>query len=269
MARMLPALEGAVEAMSEPMVSHDNVAFYLLSEEVGKHLKVVQSGQGADEVFAGYHWYATVAEGDGDGFETYAEAFFDGSHADVAEIVNPAHLADPDPSATLVAAHFRAPGADEPVDRALRLDTEVMLIEDPVKRLDNMTMAWGLEARVPFLDHELVELAGACPPALKLAEGGKGLLKSIGRRLLPHEVVDRPKGYFPVPAVSHLEGQVLDMVREALLSDAARDRALFRPEMVRRLLDAPNEAMTPLDGNRLWQLGLLEMWLQRLTAAFG
>jgi asparagine synthase (glutamine-hydrolysing) len=269
MARMLPALEGAVEAMSEPMVSHDNVAFYLLSEEVGKHLKVVQSGQGADEVFAGYHWYATVAEGDGDGFETYAEAFFDGSHADVAEIVNPAHLADPDPSETLAVAHFRAPGADEPVDRALRLDTEVMLIEDPVKRLDSMTMAWGLEARVPFLDHELVELAGACPPALKLAQGGKGLLKSVGRRLLPHEVVDRPKGYFPVPAVSHLEGQVLDMVREALLSDAARDRALFRPEMVRRLLDAPNEAMTPLDGNRLWQLGLLEMWLQRLTAASG
>jgi asparagine synthase (glutamine-hydrolysing) len=87
--------------------------------------------------------------------------------------------------------------------------------------------------------------------------------------LLPHEVVDRPKGYFPVPAVSHLEGPVLDMVREALLSDAARDRALFRPEMVRQLLDAPNETMTPLDGNRLWQLGLLEMWLQRLTAARG
>ena len=278
--RMLPALEGSVEAMSEPMVSHDNVAFYLLSEEVSKHLKVVQSGQGADEVFAGYHWYATVfegavfegavsegggAEGEGDGFDTYAEAFFDGSHADIAEIVNPAHLAEADPSGALAAARFRAPGADEPVDRALRLDTEVMLIEDPVKRLDSMTMAWGLEARVPFLDHELVELAAACPPELKLAQGGKGVLKSVGRRVLPHQVVDRPKGYFPVPAVSHLEGPVLDMVRDALLSDSARDRALFRPELVSELLDAPNETMTPLDGNRLWQLGLVEMWLQRLS----
>ncbi len=56
-ARMLPALEGAIGAMSEPMVSHDCVAFYLLSQEVAKHVKVVQSGQGADEVFAGYHWY--------------------------------------------------------------------------------------------------------------------------------------------------------------------------------------------------------------------
>ncbi len=59
--RTIAALEGAIAAMSEPMVSHDNVAFYLLSQEVSKHVKVVQSGQGADEVFAGYHWYATVA----------------------------------------------------------------------------------------------------------------------------------------------------------------------------------------------------------------
>ena len=60
-ARMLPSLCGAIGAMSEPMVSHDCVAFYLLSEEVSKHVKVVQSGQGADEIFAGYHWYPPMA----------------------------------------------------------------------------------------------------------------------------------------------------------------------------------------------------------------
>src|SRR5690606_26690914 len=59
--RTLPALDRAVEAMSEPMVSHDVVAFFLLSEEVSKHVKVVQSGQGADEVFGGYHWYPPLA----------------------------------------------------------------------------------------------------------------------------------------------------------------------------------------------------------------
>ena len=53
-----------------------------------------------------------------------------------------------------------------------------MLVEDPVKRVDNTTMAWGLEARVPFLDHELVELAFACPTELKIADGGKGVLKA-------------------------------------------------------------------------------------------
>ena len=72
--RMLPALDGAIGAMSEPMVSHDCVAFYLLSQEVAKHVKVVQSGQGADEVFAGYHWYPPMGEP--------APAVVDGSVAD-------------------------------------------------------------------------------------------------------------------------------------------------------------------------------------------
>src|SRR6185312_14534779 len=62
------------------------------------------------------------------------------------------------------------------------MDSTIMLVDDPVKRVDNMTMAWGLEARVPFLDHDLVELAAACPPELKLADGGKGVLKATGRR---------------------------------------------------------------------------------------
>ena len=57
------------------------------------------------------------------------------------------------------------PGAETAVDAALRNDTTIMLVDDPVKRVDNMTMAWGLEARVPFLDHEVVELAGRIPPS--------------------------------------------------------------------------------------------------------
>ena len=57
-----------------------------------------------------------------------------------------------------------------------------MLVDDPVKRVDNMTMAHGLEARTPFLDHELVELAARCPPELKLADGGKGVLKAARAR---------------------------------------------------------------------------------------
>src|SRR5690606_10678998 len=60
--RLLPGLDAAIGAMSEPMVSHDVVAFYLLSQEVAKHVKVVQSGQGADEVFAGYHWYPPMLQ---------------------------------------------------------------------------------------------------------------------------------------------------------------------------------------------------------------
>lgn len=260
--RMLPALDAAILQMSEPMVSHDAVAFYLLSQEVAKHVKVVQSGQGADEVFGGYHWYPPLQGVDGDGVSTYAEAFFDRTHADLAQVVNPDYLAGGDVSMDFVRAHFTRAGAQTPVDRALRLDTEVMLVEDPVKRVDNMTMAWGLEARVPFLDHELVELAAACPPELKLAQEGKGVLKEAARRVIPHGVIDRPKGYFPVPALKHLEGPYLDLVRDALHAPAARERGIFRDDYVQTLLKDPNESLTPLRGNKLWQLAVLELWLQ-------
>ena len=81
-----------------------------------------------------------------------------------------------------------------------------MLTDDPVKRLDNMTMAWGLEARVPFLDHELVELAGRMPAELKVRDGGKWILKEVARQVIPSQVIDRPKGYFPVPALKYIEG---------------------------------------------------------------
>lgn len=85
--RVSTALDGAVAAMSEPMTSHDVVAFYLLSEQVSKEVKVVQSGQGADEVLAGYHWYPRLAEvARADAAERYAETYFDRPHADLARI---------------------------------------------------------------------------------------------------------------------------------------------------------------------------------------
>ncbi|MBC8994388.1 N-acetylglutaminylglutamine amidotransferase, partial [Micromonospora chalcea] len=260
---LLPPLEAAVGAMSEPMVSHDCVAFWLLSQEVAKHVKVVQSGQGADEILGGYHWYPPLAGVDREqALETYAKAFFDRDAAGLARVLNPAWLADGDPAREFVAAHLGRPGAQTAVDAGLRIDTQVMLTDDPVKRVDNMTMAHGLEARVPFLDHEFVELAASCPPELKLAQGGKGVLKEIGRRVLPHEVIDRPKGYFPVPGLTHLEGKLLDRVRDALTAPEARRRDLFRADYVDALLADPNAELTPLNGNKLWQLGLLEMWLQ-------
>ena len=259
--RVLSALEPTVGAMSEPMVSHDVAAFFLLSQEVARHVKVVQSGQGADEVFAGYHWYQKLAAATGDGVDDYAGVFFDRDHAAIAEAVNPEYLPSTDVSRAFVARHFAQDGAATPLERALRIDTHVMLVEDPVKRVDNATMGWGLEGRVPFLDHEVVELAAACPPSLKLAQGGKGILKALARDVLPAEVIDRPKGYFPVPPLIHLEGPYVDLLRDALLSPAAKERALFRPDHVRHLIDHPNE-LTTLRYNKLWEVGLLELWLQ-------
>ena len=272
--RMLPALGDAVRAMSEPMVSHDAVAFYLLSQEVAKHVKVVQSGQGADEVFAGYHWYPPMQSltddlgaADRDTLVTaavdrYVRAFFDRTHAEMAEVLRPDHLVDDDVSRALVDVHFRRQGAQTATDMALRLDSQIMLVDDPVKRVDNMTMAAGLEARVPFLDHEVLGVAARIPPQLKLAQQGKGVLKEAARRIIPSEVIDRPKGYFPVPALKYLQGPYLELVRGAVHAREARKRGLFRDDHVQRLLDNPNGELTPLRGNKLWQLGLLELWLQ-------
>jgi asparagine synthase (glutamine-hydrolysing) len=264
--RLLPAVPKTIAAMSEPMVSHDCVAFYLLSQEVSKSVKVVQSGQGADEILAGYDWYPPLANVARDQTsEAYAKVFFDRGHSDVLAIFAPEYaIADEDPSRQFVVTHQSARGAETAVDAALRLDTQVMLIDDPVKRVDTMTMAWGLEARVPFLDHDFVELAASCPAELKLASGGKGVLKGASRGLLPAEVIDRTKGYFPVPGIRHLHGDMLDMVRDALTNDAARTRGLYREETVDALLAAPNETRTTLGANALWQLAVLEMWLQSM-----
>ena len=163
--RLLPGIDAAIAAMSEPMVSHDCVAFHLLSQEVAQYVKVVQSGQGADEVLGGYDWYPPLAEVPrGDAVEAYAGVFFDRRWSAVGDLLMPEWLVGHDAPTDYIAERFGRPGADTSVDAALRNDTTIMLVDDPVKRVDNMTMAAGLEARVPFLDHEVVELCGRIPP---------------------------------------------------------------------------------------------------------
>jgi len=260
--RLLPSLEACVQAMSEPMVSHDVIGFYLLSQKVANHVKVVQSGQGADEVFAGYHWYPPMVDSDNH-LDVYADVFFDRDHAEFSKIVNPELVAN-DHSRAFVEHHFSQPGARAGIDRALRLDSTIMLVDDPVKRVDNMTMAWGLEARVPFLDHELVELAARIPAEYKLASEGKGVLKEAARSVIPAEVIDRPKGYFPVPALKYIEGEYLEFVQGVLNNSGASQRGIFRRDYIDLLLAEPASHITPLKGSKLWQIALLERWLQQL-----
>ena len=259
-AEALANLRACVRAMSEPMVSHDNIGFYLLSREVAKHLTVVQSGQGADEVFAGYHWYPPMMDSR-DAVGDYARLFCDRDHADYARLVE-SHWVGKDFSREFIRAGFAAPGADRAIDKVLRMDALTMLVDDPVKRVDNMTMAWGLEARVPFLDHELVELAARIPAELKLRNGGKYILKEAARAVIPHEVIDRPKGYFPVPALKYLRGSFLGFVQETLRQPEARKRGIVRQDYLDELLRAPEKHITPLGGSKLWQVAVLELWLQ-------
>jgi len=260
---VLKRLPEAVDNMAEPMVAQDAVAFYLLAEQVAKTVKVVQSGQGADEVFGGYYWYERMrAERAGSPLERFRRHYFDRDHDEMQAMLAPAWHG-PDHTAATVAARLAEAGADEFIDQVLRMDVTLLITDDPVKRVDNMTMAWGLEARVPFLDHELVELAAAMPAELKLASGGKHVLKQIARGLLPDSVIDRKKGYFPMPALKYVRGDFLEFMRGILDSRACRERGLYQRAYVEKLLAEPERHHTRIQGSKLWHLALLEYWLQR------
>lgn len=258
---VLTRLPEAIRNMAEPMVSQDAIGFFLLGERVSEEVKVVLSGQGADEVFAGYFWYPVMDQAKGSKLERFSRNYFDRDHAEFLNMINPAfHV--PDVTSIMVENELDKDKADTFLDEVLRLDVTTLIVDDPVKRVDNMTMAWGLEARVPFLDHELVELAAKMPPELKLKEGGKFPLKAIARGLIPDSVIDRPKGYFPVPALKFVRGEFLEFMRGILQSDACINRGIYQRAYVDKLLADPEKYLTRIQGNKLWHLALLEFWLQ-------
>ncbi|BAO43618.1 N-acetylglutaminylglutamine amidotransferase [Thiolapillus brandeum] len=265
--QVLARLPEAVDAMAEPMFGQDAVAFYLLSEQVSKSIKVVQSGQGADEVFGGYFWFQKIMEDDqGDCADRLRRYYFDRDHQEYLNMVQAAYQVD-DVTGDYIRERLGQAGADECIDAVLRLDATTLIVDDPVKRVDNMTMAWGLEARVPFLDHELVELAARCPPDIKFQSGGKHLLKRVARGIVPDAVIDRPKGYFPMPALKYVRGEFLEFMRDIVNSRACRERGLYQRKYLERLLSAPEMHHTRIQGSKLWQLALLEFWLQRQVDA--
>jgi asparagine synthase (glutamine-hydrolysing) len=166
--QVLPRLGEAVANMAEPMVGQDAVAFYLLSEQVSKHSKVVLSGQGADEAFAGYFWYSRMQKESGSEFERFARHYIDRPYEEYLQTVN-AKYHTGNHTQEWLNKEFAKANADEFMDKVFRTDITRLIVDDPVKRVDNMTMAWGLEARVPFMDTQLVEHALSMPPSLKMA----------------------------------------------------------------------------------------------------
>ena len=258
---VLMRLPEAIAQMSEPMPSYDVTAFYLLGEQVSREMKVVLTGQGADEVFGGYFWYPRMNEASGTPLARFASHYFDREHPEYLEMMSDAY-AVPDATSKYVEMQLQQPGADEFLDQVLRFDVTRLMVDDPVKRVDNMMMAWGLEARVPFLDHELVELAAKMPPSLKLKEGGKFPLKAVARGIIPDAVIDRAKGYFSVPALKFVRGDFLEKMRDILNSEACIARGLYRRSYVEKLLADPERHLTRIQGSKLWHLALLEWWLQ-------
>lgn len=261
--QLADALGNCVSAMSEPMTSHDNVGFYLLSQEVAKHVKVVLSGQGADEIFAGYHWFQSLPRTPHEEVPALLrKTVGDFSYDEYSALVAPDARVPDHATLFLKAMCDNNPTANS-IDHMLTYESTFALANGPLERVDNMTMAASLEARVPFLDEAVVEVAASMPLDYKLPDGGKMIVKQLGRQLLPQEVVDRPKGYFPVPALKYLQGSTLELMREVLSGRHVRERGLFNGTAVQELLDNPAEHLTPAGASKLWQIGLLEYWLQQ------
>lgn len=259
----LSRLPEAIANMSEPLFGQDAIGFYLLSERVKTVTSVVQSGQGADEVFAGYFWYPKmVAETEQDPLKRFAKHYFDRPHEEWLEAFTPKYHTE-NIAGEYIREHLTRPGADTFLDQVLRLDVTRLVVDDPVKRVDNMTMAHGLEARMPFMDQRLVELAMALPPEYKLSHHGKGILKEIARGRVPDSIIDRPKAYFPMPALKYVRGEFLEMMRDTLTSKKAKERGIFNPAYIDELLKNPEAptSFTNIQGSKLWHAALLELWL--------
>ncbi len=149
------------------------------------------------------------------------------------------------------------------VDASLLTDTMTYLPNDLLVKMDIAAMTVSLEARSPFLDHHLMEFAAGLPEKLKLRRlTTKYLLKRVLKKLVPAENLNRSKMGFGVPIGHWFRGAMQPFLRETLLSEKALGRGLFRPEMVRQLIET-HVAVKADHSHRLWSLLMLELWYQR------
>jgi asparagine synthase (glutamine-hydrolysing) len=144
------------------------------------------------------------------------------------------------------------------LDRLLYADTKTYLHELLMKQ-DQMSMAASIESRVPFLDHKLVEFSARLPERMKLRGATtKYILRASMKRLLPPEILTRPKMGFPVPVGSWFRGAYASLVQEYVLSERALDRGIFEPGFVRTLVRRHQAGENHAE--RLWALVNFEMW---------
>jgi asparagine synthase (glutamine-hydrolysing) len=256
-------LDLVISNMSEPMFSQDSSAFFLLSNRVSKNNKVVLSGQGADEVFGGYFWYEQIMnEKILNEIDTLSKYYFDRSFHNYKNIINNKYVGSNYVHDDISRTMNEMNPSLSTLDKVFRLELSMFIIDDPVKRVDNMTMSHALEARVPFLDIDLITFMLSVEGSSKIKNTSKYYLKKLSEGFLKKEIIYRDKFYFPVPPLKIIEDKFYDYCKKVLNSDAALNRDTYNRKHIDRLLSAPNTHFTNLNGNELWHFTLLERWLQ-------
>ncbi|QEG38972.1 asparagine synthase (glutamine-hydrolyzing) [Roseimaritima ulvae] len=288
--------------LDQPIADQATVATHMVAQLARQHVKMVLTGEGGDELFAGYAryqgeryspWTRHLPAAAG-GIVRRAADILPGMRRgkialnaltirdEATRFANWFPMFSDDGKRQLLAdwsaEHSRGAGhvfdrllqqcdAGEPLDRMLYCDTKAWLVDYLLLRGDKLTMANSLEARVPLLDHKLVEFAARLPTRLKLhGRTRKYLLKRLGSQLLPDSIIHRKKQGFPIPIERWLRHEARDLVHDALSEQRLRDRGLFNPKYVRTLVQR-HESNYADHATEIWGLVSLEMWLRRFVDA--
>jgi asparagine synthase (glutamine-hydrolysing) len=283
----------------EPIAFPSSVLLHFVSRLARDHVKVVLTGEGADELFLGYNWYRVTAWNERLGrpygmltpasvrgrirrliqrlpwsLRRYAGRSFLGldqgpralrceAFAPFPDALQRCMLTDPG----LLTARdphaewlrAHAEGSGDTLERMSRADLQTYLVELLMKQ-DQMSMAASIESRVPFLDHDFVEHVTTMPARFKIRGWRtKAVLREAVRDVVPPEILTRRKMGFPVPAGRWLRGPSWPLVEEMVLGPRAVGRGLFEPAALRRLA-ADHRAGVDNHGDRLWLLVNLELW---------
>lgn len=280
----------------EPFAVSSALGIYFLAKAAREDgVKVVLTGDGGDEVFAGYTWkhldfpelpnsrmlhrllagvgavgqrlapglqlWRAMARGGGNA-ERYINSFACYQDIDLVEMVQPDlwPRLQREWSGNMLAKYYDSAVGQPQLTRKLYTDMKTVLVSEMLTKVDRLTMAAGIEARVPFLDHELVEWAFTLPNDLKLRDReGKFLVKRALESRLPAEILYRPKAGFNLPLGKWLRTGLREMVGDLLSPAAVARRGYFRPEVVSRMVDEHMKGRDDI-GNRLFVLLMLELW---------
>lgn len=256
------ALEEVVTYLDEPLENPIHIGTYLMAKrakELG--VKSVLTGDGSDEFFLGYERMACWLNGSSDDPNTtYLKLLPTMKREQAAELYKKetAVLIQP-----ITDSFDRQVEPFENIDQVLLFERLDHLSEDHNMRVDRMTMAHGVEARVPFEDHRLVEFALRVPVATLFGVSGKEWLGQAAKLWVPTEIVDRKKVHFPSLPDQWLRGEGARWVAEVLLDRNARTRAWINPSVAEKYIKAHKNQETS-HGRLLWGLTTLELWLQNL-----
>ena len=276
--------------LDEPLADPSCIPLYFIAKLARQYITVVLSGEGADEVLAGYSIYrkmlaienlrhipfagtiggrlaSTLPSGKVQNYLRMAGMALPQRYRGVSRGFYPALQARlmgrdsrPDePLDQVYDPYFQAVSQASPLNRMLYVDAKVWLPDDLLLKADKMTMANALELRVPFLDHRLVEFAAQLPVSMKQQGGiGKRILRRSMQGVLPDSILHRPKKGFPVPTHTWLRGQLKEFTRETLLATDSACRRYFDPGVLGEIVGGQETATDR--HQELWTLVIFEFW---------